>query len=146
MATLDLVVAGGNYSYTANTEYHGNLDDDSDIPPYSEACRRIAAQGFTHTYLVPFRNKPAGPVDFPESTLQPDTGMTLGGLPFGSNTFTPELLRSVRASLDGAGLQLSTLLVLMSGVESTDPVARYRLVIDQAASLGVSFLVDFGRE
>ena len=49
MAALDLVVAGGNYSYTANTEYHGNLTDDSAIPPYSEACRRLAAAGFTHT-------------------------------------------------------------------------------------------------
>ena len=39
--------------------------------------------------------------------------------------------------MDTAGLQISTLLVLMSGVESIDPVARYRLVIDQAASLGV---------
>ena len=94
--------------------------------------------------LVPFRNKPAGPQDFPESALQPDTGMTLGGLPFGSSTLTPELLQSVRKSLDDAGLQISTLLVLMSGVESIDPVARYRLVIDQAASLGISFLIDFG--
>ena len=143
-AALDLVVAGGNYSYTANTEYHGNLDDQSAIPPYSAACHHITGAGFTHTYLVPFRNQPAGPVDFPEKALQPDTGMTLGGLPFGSSTLTPELLQSVKTSLDEAGLKISTLLVLMSGVESIDPVKRYRLVIDQAASLGVSFLIDFG--
>jgi hypothetical protein len=94
--------------------------------------------------LVPFRRESPGPVDFPEITLQPDTGMTAGGLPFGSSTLTPELLQQVRGSLDAAGLQISTLLVQGSGVESTDPVARYRLVIEQAAALGVSFLIDFG--
>eukprot|EP01051_Picozoa_sp_SAG22_P000415 SAG22_NODE_11_length_35583_cov_107.128790_15_plen_88_part_00 len=45
MAALDLVVAGGNYSYTANTEYHGNNLN----LPYSEATRHLASAGFTHT-------------------------------------------------------------------------------------------------
>lgn len=87
---MDLVVAGGNYSYTANSEYHGN-----DLTlPYTEACQHIAAAGFTHTYLVPFRA-----ADFPGTALQPDTGMTLGGLPFGSSTLIPGARACIASSL-----------------------------------------------
>ena len=111
---------------------------------------------------MPFRNKPAGPADFPESFLQPDTGMTQGGLPFvstqaiypppqpttgvflrdclelqGSTTFTPELLQAVRASLDAARLQISTLLVLNSGCESIDPVQVQKQSPPQLAGMSL---------
>jgi hypothetical protein len=127
-----LVIAGGNYSFTANDERHGNglhLD-------YSTACQRIAEAGFVETYLVPFRA-----ADWPDETVQPDTGLTKGGLPFGSTAFTPELLEQVRESAEGAGLRLRVMLVPSSGIDTIDPVARYKLVIDQAVALGITHLI-----
>ena len=127
-----LVIAGGNYSFTANDERHGNglhLD-------YSTACQRIAEAGFVETYLVPFRA-----ADWPDETVQPDTGLTKGGLPFGSTAFTPELLEQVRESAKGAGLRLRVMLVPSSGIDTIDPVARYKLVIDQAVALGITHLI-----
>ena len=131
-----LVVVGGNYSYTANGERHGN---DLHLA-YSTACQHIADAGFGQTYLVPFRA-----ADWPASTEQPDTGLAATpGLPFGSAALTPELLQQVRDSAERAGLDMHAVLVPSSGIDSNDPIRRYKRVIDQAVALGVSYLIDFG--
>jgi len=68
-----------------------------------------------------------------------------GGLPFGDpEAFTPELVAQVRRSAEDAGLRLNTVLVPSSGIDSPDPPARYRCIIDQAVALGITTLIDFG--
>ena len=138
-ASGGLWVCGGNYSYTANNEYDGN----NLALPYPEALGRIASAGFTDTYLVPFQKvgpEPnSGPSLFVTGLSAEDRGSQ--GLPFGSAALTPAHLAEVKAVADAAGLRIRALLVPGAGLDSPDPVGRYKLAIDQAAALGISFLI-----
>lgn len=126
-----MIIAAANYSYCANDERHGNFLGET----FGTAMAHIAESGYTDTYLIPF-----GAADWPP----PDSGLTEGGLPFGTPALTSEAVAIVRRTAEVAGMRISSMLVESHGLDTDDPVSRYKLLIDQAAALGVRWLIDFG--